>query len=261
MAASLLPALITGGASLLAANKTSGAIQSASDQSQAARERAIAIAQENAKVNKGLIDAASTESKDYLQGGYTGAQQTLQPLVTMGNRALDYYQTATGLNGEDARSAYVERLMARPEYTAARRQASDAVAQQYGSKLGSGAFARSLQERDRQYAEQGIDRDLNRVRPLVSDGNRARTAMAGLSVDAGNAFARNTWGTADRSMDNNNQVTNAAAGAEVANGLTQANATIAQGNAFASAAQGIGNAFGQAVGSNTGQQYLRNLFS
>ena len=62
-------------------------------------------------------------------------------------------------------------------------------------------------------------------------------------------------------MNNNNQVTNAAAGAEVANGLTQANATIAQGNAFASAAQGIGNAFGQVVGSNTGQQYLRNLFS
>lgn len=261
MAASLLPALITGGASLFAANRNASAIQSASDQSQAGRERAIQIAQANAETNKGLIDAAGKQSMEFLQGGYQGGQQQLQPLVSMGDQALDYYKTATGLNGEAARSAYVQQLMQRPEYAAARRQASDAVAQQYGGKLGSGAFGRALQDRDRQYAEQGIDRDLNRVRPLVSDGNKARTAMAGLSVDAGNAFARNTWGVSDRGTDNNNQITNAAAGAAVANGLTQANATIAQSNAFNSAAQGIGNAFGQAVGSNSGQLSLRNLFS
>jgi hypothetical protein len=261
MAATLLPALITGGAGLLAANQTSSAIQSASDQSQAGRERAIGIAQQNATTNKGIIDAAGSASQSYLQGGFQGATNTLQPLVTMGDNALGYYQNATGLNGEAARNAYVQQLMARPEYAAARDRTTQEVQQRYGNKLGSGAFARSLQQRDREYAEQGIDRDLGRVRPLVSDGNRARTAMAGLSVDAGNAFSRNAWNTADRAVDNNNQITNAASGAAVANGLTQANATIAQSNAFQTAAQGIGNAFGQAAGSNASQQYLRNLFS
>lgn len=261
MAASLIPALITGGASLLAANNTSNAVQSAADQTTAAREKAIAIAIANAAANKTTVEGAGANARSDLSTGFDRARTELQPLVSMGDDALRYYRGATGLDGEDARSAYIERLMARPEYAAARKASMDQVGQQYGRKLGSGAFARSLQERDRQYAEQGIDRDLSRVRPLVSDGNKARSAMAGLSVDAGNAFARNDWGIADRLTDNNNAITNAAAGAAVANGLTNANATIAQNNAFSSAMSGIGNAFGQALGTNQSQQFLRTNFS
>lgn len=257
------------GSTLVGGLLSSNAASNASGQANQANQAAIADARERAGVgylaNQRTIGQAGNQSQGYLDQGYNDTKNLFQPMIDNGNKATGTYMNATGLNGEVARNGYVNNLMGRPEYQAARDLATQQVGQQYSGKLGSGAFARSLQRRDLEYANQGIDRDLARIKPIMDTGNQAQYQQANAATNFGNNSATNTWKTGSSAMSNENAYTDNMMNAALASGASNARTARDQGASDAGLYSGLGNAFASAFG-GTGQtgglnRPLSSLFS
>jgi hypothetical protein len=259
--------LLSAGASIAGSLASSGAQRDGAAAANAANQQAIAearkIAQEGYDKNNVTIDRTGTAARGYLQTGYDETKDQFRPIIDAGDRTRDIYANATGLNGEEARGGYVNNLMARPEYQAARDLATRQTQQQYGNKLGSGAFARSLQRRDMEFANKNIDTDLNRMRPLLDQGTQGRGAMAQAATNYGNNQGANEWKIGNATLSNQNKLTDSHINLASASGANNAANATAQGNADANAFSGITNAFGSAFGGggNNGGTKLSSFFS
>lgn len=255
-----LGSTVVGG--LLSSSSSSNAASAANAANQEAIAQAKQRAAEGYATNKSTIQQAGSRSQGYLDNGYSDTRALFQPLMANGDAATKTYMDASGLNGEVARNGYVNTLMGRPEYQAARDLATQQVGQQYSGKLGSGAFARSLQRRDLEYAQQGIDRDLARIKPIMDNGNQARLQQANAATNFGNNSASNTWKTATSDLSNENAFTDNMMNAALASGASNARTARDQGASDAGLYSGLGNAFASAFG-GTGQtsRPISTLFS
>ena len=248
--------IISAGASIFGSIAGSGAQASGASGANAANQKAIEEAKKRAETgygtNKETITKTGAESQGFLNQGRERAVNAFDPMIKQGDQARTYFGNATGLNGEDARNQYYQTLMNRPEMLGGRQLAMEQTQQQYGSKLGSGAFARSLQDRDRKYAADGIDRDLSRVKPLMDAGNAARGTMGQLEMAHGNNSATNSWKTGGAFINNENKFTDNMMNAALASGASNARNARDQGNAQAGMYSGIANAFGSFGGGGGG---------
>jgi hypothetical protein len=255
------------GSSIIGGLSSSGAQKDGASQANAANQQAISeakkIAQEGYDKNNTTIGNTGQAARGYLQTGYNETKDQFRPIIETGDQARGVYANATGLNGEEARGSYVNNLMARPEYAAARDLATRQTQQQYGNKLGSGAFARSLQRRDMEFANKNIDTDLNRMRPLLDQGTQGRGAMAQAATNYGNNQGANEWKIGNSLISNQNKLTDSNINLASASGANNAANATAQGNADANAFSGISNAFSSAFGGggNNGGTKLSSFFS
>lgn len=130
-------------------------------------------------------------AQDNLRAGAQGALGQINPMITEGDAARSRYNQAVGIDGEAARSAYVNDLLKRPEFTAARDRALRSYQDRYGAagKSGSGAFYRGLQQTDLENATNYINTDLARLSPTVQAGTTARNTAAGIESGLGTALA------------------------------------------------------------------------
>lgn len=238
--------------SLFSSNSASNAASSAASYQRSAIKEALEYAKAGYNANQTTIQNTGNTAQTALNAGYTGAEAALQPTVTAGDTARDYYSTAAGLNGEDARSAYVQKLMARPEYQAANNYASSQVQQQYGNKLGSGALARSLQNRQTQFAQSYINNDMNKVEPLIKSGNEARALQAANAQQQGTNSAQNMWKTGNAFINNQNTLTNDYMQGALGTGNVNANQATTQGQIDSSTFSNIGNTVGRLIGGVNG---------
>lgn len=246
---------------LLSSNATSNAAGEANAANQAAISEARARATQGYTTNKGTIAQTGVTAGGYIDQGYGTTKEMFRPLIADGDQARTYYNNAAGINGEPARDQYMQQLMARPEYAAARDLSTRQMQQQYGSKLGSGAFARSLQKKDMEYANTNIDRDLSRVKPIVDTGNQARYQQANAATNWGNNQAQNTWKTGEGFVGNENAFTGHMMNAALASGSSNASQARADGNSQAQLFSGLGNAFGAAFGGVKNQAPFSSIFS
>jgi hypothetical protein len=244
--------IISAGAGLLSSGAKSDGASAANAANQQAIAEAQKIAQQGYDANKGYINQYGTEARGHLEKGYADTTEQFRPMIDQGDKARDYYGRATGLQGEEARNGYVNDLMARPEYSAARDLATRQTQQMYGNKLGSGAFARSLQKRDMEFANNNIDRDLNRVKPILDTGNQARFQQGNAATNFGNNMAGNSWRVGNAFISNENRLVDANVNLAGARGQSNAANAQAQGNADAQMFSGLGNAFGSAFGGGSG---------
>lgn len=243
------------------------AANSAAADANAANQAAINEAKARAAIgygqNKSTIQRTGDAARGYLDEGYQRTTDRFAPLIADGDKAREYYSNATGINGEDARKRFLEALMNRPEYAAAREASMGAMKQQYGSKLGSGAFARALQKRDMQFANENIDRDLSRVKPIVDTGNQARYQQATADTGFGTNQASNEWKIGNADVNNENAFTDNMMNAALASGSSNASLARSQGQADSSFWGALGSAAGAAFGGSTGvgRQPFSSIFS
>jgi hypothetical protein len=210
-------------------------------------------------------------NEGYADQGVTAAGRT-EGYAEDGRRASDYYNTAVGLDGEQARTGYVQGLMERPEYQAARDKAMRAVQARYGAagKGGSGAMYRALQRTDAENTSNYIDRDLSRVRPVMQTGiaandrlfgvgvganssidNQARLAdqqIASTKINLGTSLASNSIGLGNALAGNQDQYTTSVVNANSGAAATTANAALMSGAAWGNAFGGLSSALGSYAG-------------
>jgi len=248
--------LLGAGASLLgnlfASNSASNAASSAAAAQQGAITDALGHAQTGFNANQSTIRNTGGAGSQYLDSGYSGAKDALDPMIQAGGKARDYYANATGVNGEDARSAYMKQLMSRPEYAAANNYAMQGVQQQYGNRLGSGALARSMQTRQTQFAQGAVNNDLKNVEPLVQAGNQAGALQASNAQQLGTNQAANTWKTGNAFVGNQNALTNDYMQGALGRGNVAANQATTQGQLDSNAFSNIGNTVGRLIGGTNG---------
>lgn len=237
---------------LFGSNSASNAASSAAAAQQAAITKALEQAKAGFTANQGTIAGTGLASQDALNAGYRGAESALQPVAQSGDRARDYYSTAAGLNGEDARSNYVEQLQGRPEYQAANKYATSQVQQQYGNRQGSGALARALQNRQTQFAQSYINNDMKNVEPLMKSGDQARALQAANAQQQGTNSAQNTWKTGNAFINNQNALTNDYMQGSLGSGNVSANLATTQGQIDQNAFSNIGNTVGRLLGGVNG---------
>lgn len=251
-----IEALIGTGASLLgnlaSSNAASNAASQASAAQQAAISEALAQAQKGFDANQGTITGTGAGAGEFLRQGYQGATDALTPVIGAGANARQYYADATGVNGEDARTAYMRRMMDRPEYKTANNYALQQAQQQYGNRLGSGAFARAMQTRQTQFAQGYVNNDLKNVEPLVKSGDQASALQAANAQQYGTNQASNTWKTGNAFISNQNNLTNDYMQGALARGSVAANAATTQGQIDANAFANIGNTVGRLIGGVNG---------
>lgn len=248
--------LLGAGAGLLGNVFGSNSASNAASTAAAAQQAAIAKALEQAKAgydaNQGTIAGTGRTAQDALNAGFSGATSALDPMATAGDKARGYYETAAGLNGEDARSNYVQQLMARPEYQAANKYATSQVQQQMGNRQGSGALARALQNRQTQFAQSYINNDMTKVEPLMKSGDQARALQAANAQQQGTNSAANTWKTGNAFIGNQNALTNDYMQGALGSGNVSANLATTQGQIDQNAFSNIGNTVGRVLGGVNG---------
>lgn len=212
-------------------------------------------------------DDAWLRNEGYADQGVTAAGRTEQ-YADDGRRAADYYNTAAGLNGEQARDGYVSGLMRRPEFEAARDKALREVRARYGAagKGGSGALMRATQRTDAENTSNYIDRDINRVRPIMQTGVAANDRLLGVGVGANNilnsqgaladqqiastkmnlgtSLASNSIGLGNALAGNQDQYTTSVVNANSGAAATTANAALSTGAAWGNAFGGLSRALG-----------------
>ena len=261
-----LETLIPAGLSLLGnifgasvgANAASGAANTASAAQQAAITQALARAQTGYDANQATIKTGDANSTGYLNQGFQGATSALSPLINRGDRASTYIANATGVNGEDARNAYMQQLQARPEYQAANNYAAQGVMQQNGAQQNSGALARAMQTRQTQFAQQYANNDINNVEPLARAGDQASGLQAANAQAYGNNQAQNTWKTANAFTGNENNLTTEYMNGAISRGNVSANNAITNGQIDQNLYSSIGNAFGRTFGGNNNNNNNNN---
>lgn len=243
------------------------ASSNAASEANAANQAAINEAKVRAAIgygqNTNTIKRAGGAARGYIDKGFDQTTQQYAPLIADGDRARGYYNNATGVNGEVERRKYIEQLLARPEYAAAREASMGAVKQQFGSKLGSGAFARALQKRDMEFANTNIDRDLSRVKPVVDAGNQARNQQAQAGTVWGSNQASNEWKTGNADINNENAFSDNMMNAALSSGASNASLARSQGQSDSAFWSGIASAAGSAFGGAGGvaKQPFSSIFS
>lgn len=242
------------------------ASQAAAD-ANAANQTAINEAKARAAIgygqNRATIARTGDAARGYIDRGYDETTKQFAPLITDGDAARTYYNSATGINGEAERKRYLDNLMARPEYAAAREAAMGAMRQQYGNKLGSGAFARALQKRDMEFANTNIDRDLSRVKPVVDAGNQARYQQASAATGFGTNQASNEWKVGNAEVNNENAFSDNMMNAALASGSSNASMARSQGQSDSAFWSSLGAAAGTAFGGSSGvaRQPFSSIFT
>lgn len=248
---------------LLSSSSKDDAAAGANDANQTAINEAKARAAIGYGQNTATIQRTGENARSYIDQGYEDTKAAFKPIIDQGDQARQYYGDATGLNGEGSRDAYIKKLLARPEFAAARELVMKQQQQQFGSKLGSGAFARAMAKKDLEYANTSIDRDLSRIKPVVDAGNQARWQGANAATNYGNNQGANEWKVGTTSIQNENAFTDNMMNAALASGASNASFARSQGDSDAALFSGLGNAFAAAFGGSTGtaKQPFSSIFS
>lgn len=229
-----------------------------------ANDKANSIAQNNAnqsreivqqayEQNQGLINSGYDRAQGYVIDGAQGAESELRGYADDGQQAWDRYNQAAGLDGEAQRQRYVDDIMRRPEFEAARSKALREVQARYGAagKGGSGAFYRGLQRTDLENSQSYIDRDMARLRPTMSQGALASQQIGSMKLNTGTALSSTEIGRTNSLVNNNNNF--ASSNININSGAASSASQNAQANG-----QLIGGAFnslGKALGSFAGNAF------
>ena len=133
-------------------------------------------------------DAAIGARENYL----TPALASYQPIVDSGDRARTAYETATGLLGRDAQTAYYNQFQTDPGFQSevdyGIRALDRSAAARGGSPAAGGALA-ALQRYGQTKMGEAFDRRLGQINQLRTSGDSARGAQAGLYDSAGRDIA------------------------------------------------------------------------
>jgi hypothetical protein len=244
--------IISAGTSLLGAGAQKGGNDSANAANQAAIAEAKAQAQKGFDANTGTIKDTKAESGAAYRDAYGKATGQYTPIIDRGDNAYNQYADLSGLNGTQAQQQSQNNMMASPVYTTGATQATQQTQAQYGNKLGSGAFARALQDNQTRYAQQYTNNQLQQYAPVMQAGNQARGAQAGTDMKYGDNAAGNSYWAGNANISNQNKLTDAFMNAALGSGASNAQNARANGQADAGAFGAVGSAFSSAFGGNKG---------
>jgi hypothetical protein len=153
--------------------------------------------------------------------------------------------------------------MASPTYTAGANAATQATQQQYGNKLGSGAFARALQNNQTQYAQSYVNNNLQQIGGVMNAGNQARGAQGAMDMQNGTNQAGNSYWAGNANISNQNKLTDAFMNAALGSGASNAQNARANGQVDANTWGSVGNAFAKNNGQDMSNSFgaLSGIFS